>query len=137
MGERVVTFKSLFIWRRIGFLGGTFYEECIESSQYLVALLTGNLQGAPDVSTLQDNMVGGRCFASFRWIWDLGIIISFNLVQFFIPMGVMALIEDNQSLGREDLSCPHFWIPLFCSGDDFRGSSVKKKGVKKGLFNVT
>jgi hypothetical protein len=52
-------------------------------------------------------------------------------------MGMMALLEDKQPLGREDLSCPHFWIPLFDSGNDSRDSSVKKKKVKKGLFNVT
>jgi hypothetical protein len=76
--------------------------------------------------------VGGRCSTSFRLVWDLGIIISFSLVHFFVPMGVMTLLEDNQYLGREDLSCPHFWVPLFCSGNDFCGLSVKKKGVKKG-----
>jgi hypothetical protein len=27
-------------------------------------------------------------------------------------------------------SCPHFWVPLFAVGDDFRGLSMKKKGVK-------
>jgi hypothetical protein len=36
----------------ISFLGGTFYEEYIESSQYLVSLLIGGLQGGLDVSTL-------------------------------------------------------------------------------------
>jgi hypothetical protein len=45
---------------------------------------------------------------------------------------MMALLEDKKYLGREDLSCPHFWIPLFSSGNDFRGLSVKKKGVKRG-----
>jgi hypothetical protein len=103
----------------ISFLGGTFYEEYTESSQYLVSLLIGGLQGAPGVSTLQDNIVGGRCSTSFRMVWDPGIIISFSWVQLVVPMGVMALLEDKQSLGREDLSCPHFWIPLFDSGNDF------------------
>jgi hypothetical protein len=40
---------------------------------------------------------------------------------------MMALLEDKQSLGREDLSCPHFWVPLFCSRRDFCGLSVEKK----------
>jgi hypothetical protein len=32
------------------------------------------------------------------------------------------------------MSCPHFWIPLFDNGNDSRGSSVKKKGVKRGYL---
>jgi hypothetical protein len=37
-------------------------------------------------------------------VWDPGIIISFSLVQFVVPMGMMALLEDKQSLGREDFN---------------------------------
>jgi hypothetical protein len=37
-------------------------------------------------------------------------------------------------IGKGGLSCPHFWVPLFCSGNDFRGLSVKKKGVKRGYL---
>jgi hypothetical protein len=40
---------------------------------------------------------------------------------------MMTLLEDKQSLGREDLSCPHFWVSSFCSRRDFRGLSVEKK----------
>jgi hypothetical protein len=40
---------------------------------------------------------------------------------------MMALLEDKQSLGREDLSCPHFWVSPFCSRRDFCGLSVEKK----------
>ena len=50
----------------ISLLGGTFYEECIESSQYLVALLIDGLQGAPGVNTLHDNIVAGRCSTYFK-----------------------------------------------------------------------
>jgi hypothetical protein len=85
----------------INLLGETFYEESIESSQYLVSLLIGGLQRARSVSILHNSIVGSRCSTSFRWVWDPGIIISFNMVQFVIPMGVMALFEDKQSLGRE------------------------------------
>jgi hypothetical protein len=49
-------------------------------------------------------------------------------------MGVMALLEDKQYLGREDFSCPQFWVPLFCSGNDFHGFSVKKKGGSKWVI---
>jgi hypothetical protein len=97
----------------IGFLGGILYEGWYKSSQYLISLLIGGVQEAPGVSTLQDNIVGGRCSASFILVWDSGIIISFNLVQLIVPVGVMEFLEDKQSLGREDLSCPHFWVPLF------------------------
>jgi hypothetical protein len=48
-------------------------------------------------------------------------------------MGVMALLEETQFLGREDLPCLHFWIPLFGNGNDFGGLSVKK-GVKGGYL---
>jgi hypothetical protein len=35
---------------------------------------------------------------------------------------------------ESELSCPHFWIPLFGSGNDSRGSLVKKKEVKRGYL---
>jgi hypothetical protein len=70
-------------------------------------------------------------------VWDQGIIISFNWLQLDVPIGVMALLEDKKSLGREDLSCPHFWIPLFGSGNDFPWLVSEEKGSQKGLFNVT
>jgi hypothetical protein len=50
----------------LNFLGGTFYEECTESSQYLVSLLIDGLQGAPGVNTLHDNIVVGRCSTYFK-----------------------------------------------------------------------
>ena len=49
-------------------------------------------------------------------------------------MGMMELLEDKQSLGREDFSCPHFWIPLFGNGNEFHESLVKKKEVKRGYL---
>jgi len=78
--------------------------------------------------------VGDRCSASFTLFWDPIIIIGFNLVHFVVPMGVMALLEYKQYFGREDFSCPQFWVPLFCSGNDFHGFSVKKNGVSKGVI---
>jgi hypothetical protein len=88
---------------------------------------------------LQDNIVGGSCFTLQDNIWAVGgwfgtwgsSLVSVWFI-FFVPMGVMALLEDKQSLGREDLLCPHFWVPLFCTGNDFCGLSVKEKGVKMG-----
>jgi hypothetical protein len=40
----------------------------------------------------------------------------------------------NSDLTYLIMSCPYFWIPLFGNGNDFRGSLVKKKGVKKGYL---
>jgi hypothetical protein len=37
-------------------------------------------QEAPCVSTLHGNIVGSRCSTYFRLVWDLGVIISVNLV---------------------------------------------------------
>jgi hypothetical protein len=91
----------------------------IESSQFLIALLIGGLQEASCISTLQDNIVGDRCFVYFRLVWDLRIIISFSLVQFVVPMGVMALLEGKQSLGMEDYHVPIFGFPCSAVGDDF------------------
>jgi hypothetical protein len=81
--------------------------------------------------------VSDNCSSSFTLFLDPIIIIGFNLVNFVVPMCVMEFIEDKQSLGREDFSCPHFLVPLFCSGNEFRGFSMKKNGGEKGLFNVT
>jgi hypothetical protein len=36
-------------------------------------------------------------------------------------MGVMALLEDKQSLGREDCHVPIFGLPYYTVGDDFWG----------------
>lgn len=74
--------------------------------------------------------MGGKCSASFRLVWDPGIIISFSLVQFVVPMGVMALLEEMQSLGRENYHVPIFGFPCFSVRDGFRDLSVKKKGVR-------
>jgi hypothetical protein len=75
----------------------------------------------PCVSTLQGSIVGSRCSVSFILVWDPRIIISFSLVQFFVPMGVMALLEDKQSLGREDCNVPIFGFPCFTVGGDLMG----------------
>jgi hypothetical protein len=66
-------------------------------------------------------------FTSYRVVWDPGIIFSFSLDQSMEHQVMMALLEDKKSLGREDFSCPHFWVSLFCSGRDFCGLSLKKK----------
>jgi hypothetical protein len=50
----------------IGVLGGIFYEGWTEYLQYLFSLLISGLQEASCVSTLQDNIVAGRCFHVFQ-----------------------------------------------------------------------
>jgi hypothetical protein len=47
---------------------------------------------------------------------------------------VMTLLEDKKYLGREDFSCPHFWIPSLGSGNDFCSLLVNKNGVKMGYL---
>jgi hypothetical protein len=49
----------------------------------------------------------------------------------------MTFLEENKYLGREEFSCPHFWVPLFYNRVDFSGLLTVKKGVKRGSFNVT
>jgi hypothetical protein len=65
-------------------------------------------------------------------VWDPGTIFSFSRDQLMKHQFMMALLEDKQYLGREDLSCPHFWVSPFCSRKDLCGLSMKKKGVKGG-----
>jgi hypothetical protein len=84
------------------------------------------------MSVPYDHTLSGGCLTSCRVVWDPGIIFSFSLVQLMERQVVMALLEDKKSLGREDFSCPHFWVPLFCNGNDLCGLSVKEKGVKRG-----
>ena len=76
-------------------LGGTFYEEYAESSQYLVALLIYGFQRTPNVFTLHDNIVGDRCFTYFRMVWDPMIITIFSWVHLVVPKSVMTLLEDK------------------------------------------
>jgi hypothetical protein len=90
--------------------------------QYQVALLIDNIQEASYVSTLSDNELSRGCFTSSRLVWDPGIIFSFSLVQPVERQVVMALLEDKQSLGREDCNVPIFLgSPVLQLEDDFRG----------------
>jgi hypothetical protein len=69
------------------------------------SLATGT-DGRASCYFLEGSIVGSRCFSSFKLIWDPWIISSFRVVYFVVHMGVMALLEDTQYLGRKDLSCP-------------------------------
>jgi hypothetical protein len=61
------------------------------------------------------------CFTSFTLVWDPGIILNFSLVQSVDCNIVMALFEDNQSLGREDCNVPIFGVYFSIIGGDFMG----------------
>jgi hypothetical protein len=50
-----------------------------------------------------------------------GSLLVFSLVELVVLMGVMALLEENQSLGREDCHVPIFGLPSYTVGDDFWG----------------
>ena len=65
--------------------------------------------------------MGSRCSISFILVWDPRIIISFSLVKFVVPMGVMEFLEDKQSLGREGRNVPIFGFPCFAVGGDLMG----------------
>jgi hypothetical protein len=65
------------------------------------------------VSTLQDNTLSRGCFTSFRLVWDPGISFSFILVQLVDRMVEVELLEEKQSLGREDCNFPIFGFPYY------------------------
>jgi hypothetical protein len=90
----------------IGFLEEKFSEELTEFLQYLIALLIDSIQEASRASTLQDNALRRGCFTSSKLVWDPRITLSFSLVQLVDLMVEMTLLEDNQSLGREDYNVP-------------------------------
>jgi hypothetical protein len=89
--------------------------------QYIIALLIDNIQVASCVSTLLDSALRKGCFTSSRLVWDLGIILNFSLVQLVDRRVVMALLEDKQSLVREDCNIPIFGFSDFAIGDEFFG----------------
>jgi hypothetical protein len=81
-----------------------------------VALLVGYFQEASHVSSLPNHALSKGFFTFYKVVWHPGIIFSFSLDQSMECYVMMALLEDKQSLGREDLSCPHFWVPLLVEG---------------------
>jgi hypothetical protein len=87
----------------------------------MISLPIGSIQVASCVSTLLDNALSRGCFTSFRLVWDPGIILSFSLVQLVDHRVVMALLEDKQSLGREDCNVPIFGFLCSAVGDVFMG----------------
>jgi hypothetical protein len=112
-------FSHMVLW--VGSLEEPFSEGWIRFLQCMVALPISSIQVASCVSALLDNDLRRGCFTSFRLVWDPGIILSFGLVQLVDHRVVMALFEDNQSLGREDCNVPIFGFPCSAIGDDFMG----------------
>jgi hypothetical protein len=92
-----------------------------------VALLVGSFQEASYVNTLPDDVLSGGCFTSYRVVWQLGIVFSFSMDHLMEHQVMMELLEEKQYLGREYLSCTHFWVPLFYIRRDLCGLSVEKK----------
>jgi hypothetical protein len=111
--------RASFFFHEIGSLVEQFFEGLIELLQYRVALLIDSIQEASYVSTLSDHALSRGCFTSSKLVWDPGIIFSFSLVQSMERQVVMALLEDKQSLGREDCNVPIFGFPCSAVGDDF------------------
>jgi hypothetical protein len=107
-------------FNEIGSLTKQFFKGLIELLQYRVALLSSRVQEASYVRTLPDHALSRGYFTSSRVVWDPGIIFSFSLAQSMERQVVMALLEDKQSLGREDCNVPILGFP--CS--TIRGNLV-------------
>jgi hypothetical protein len=90
----------------------------IELLQERVGLLIDDIQEASYVHTLQDHTLSGGCFTSSRVVWNPGIIFSFSLVQLMEHQFVMTLLEDKQSLGREDCNVLIGGFLCFAVGGD-------------------
>jgi hypothetical protein len=119
--------RSNFFLHEIGSLVEQFLGGLIELLQHRVALLVSIFQETSDVSTLPDHVLSGGCFTSYRVVWDPSIIFSFNMDQSMEHRVMMEFLEDKKYLGREDLSCPNYWVSSFCSRRDLCGLSVEKK----------
>jgi hypothetical protein len=85
-----------------------------EFLQYHVALPISNIQTKTFyASTSPNSELRGGCFTSSRWVWDPGIMFSFSWVQLAECQVLMELLEDKQSLGREDCHVPIFGFPYY------------------------
>jgi hypothetical protein len=102
---------SVFFFHEIGSLVEQFFEGLIELLQYRLFYLSSSIQKVSYVSTLSDHALSGGCFTSSKVVWDPSIIFSFSMVQLMEHQVVVALLEDKQSLGREDCNVPIFGFP--------------------------
>ena len=84
---------------------GCFQEVSCDGTSFtpwLVTLLIGRFHGISCEGTVQCSALSRRCYRSPRIVWDLGIIPGFSWFS-LIDCGVaLALLEDKQSLARED-----------------------------------
>jgi hypothetical protein len=62
------------------------------------------------------------------------MFVSFTNLNLVFTLHNDENLHGNVNCYYFEMSCPHFWIPLFNSGNDFCGLSVKKKGVKRGYL---
>ena len=88
---------------------GCFQEVSCDGTSFTPWLVTLLLRGFHAIScdcTVQCSALIRVCYRSPRIIWDLGIIPGFSWFS-LIDCGVaLALLEDKQSLAREDYNVP-------------------------------
>ena len=73
---------------------------------WLVTLIIGGFSGISCDGTVQCSALSRGCYRSPRIIWDTGIMPRFSWFS-LIDYGVaLALLEDKQSLAREDCNVP-------------------------------
>ena len=75
-------------------------------STWLVTLLIGGFHGISCDGTVQCSALSRGCYKSPRIIWDPGIILRFSWFSLIDCGVVLALLEDKQSLAREDYNVP-------------------------------
>ena len=84
---------------------GCFLEASCDGTSFtpwLGTLLLGGFHGISCDGTLQCSALSIGCYSSLGIIWGLGIILGFSWFS-LIDCGVaFALLEDTQSLARED-----------------------------------
>ena len=88
---------------------GCFQEVYCDGTSFtawLVTLLIGGFYGISCDGTVRCSALSRGCYISPRIIWDPGIIPRFSWFS-LIDCGVaLALLEDKQSLVREDCNVP-------------------------------
>ena len=71
-----------------------------------LVIARGCFQEVSGDGTMQCSVLSRGCYRSSRIIWDPGIILGFRWFS-LIDCGVtLALLEDKQSLAREDCNVP-------------------------------
>lgn len=93
---------------QFGSLGEQFIEELTELVQYLIALPSGGFQEVTCLGAVQDSVSRRWNYKPSRMAWDPGIILGYGMDLPDVCGVGLTLLEDKQSLGREDCHVPQF-----------------------------